>query len=82
MTLVGRAKRPWVNPFLAVLFITEPSWRWPLLGFFSIVALLTIKHDRISFLMIKPDSRQELWPKTAGNNLATVSVTVPQEKPN
>ena len=25
-----RATSPWVNAILAVLFITEPSWRWPL----------------------------------------------------
>ena len=26
-----RAKSPWVNAILAVLFIAEPSWWWPLL---------------------------------------------------
>ena len=29
-----RAKSPWVSAILAVLFITGPSWRWPLLGLF------------------------------------------------
>ena len=29
-----KAKSPWVSAILAVLFITGPSWRWPLLGFF------------------------------------------------
>ena len=27
-------QKPWVKAILAVLFITEPSWRWPQLGFF------------------------------------------------
>ena len=31
-----RAKSPWVNAILAVLFITAPSWRLPLLGLFRL----------------------------------------------
>ena len=31
---VHRTKSPWVNAILAVLCITGPSWRWPLLGLF------------------------------------------------
>ena len=40
----------------------------------SIVALLTIKHDRISSLLMKPDTRQASRPKAAGTKLPTGSV--------
>ena len=62
---VVQAQRLLVKAILAVPIIIEPYLRSPLLGFYSIVALLTIKHDRISSLLMAP--------KAAGAKLSTGS---------
>ena len=49
-----------------MLFITEPS-----VGL-SVVALLTIKHDKITSKLMPPYERQASWPKAAGSKLPTL----------
>ena len=74
---VAHGRRPLAQSYLCGIArcnFTGPSWRRPLLGFHSVVALLTIRHDRISCLLVAPDARMRIrslicafvfrmWPK-------------------